>query len=285
MKRKLTKKDLEPIERSTPKFLKAKKLLWLTKLPILKQKFRKKEFPRGFDVNAGQLLPVNIKVGDYENAIVPKKLMDHFIDKAGTIVLVQCPCRVSNNCQNHSHDLGCVWMGEGAAKLDLDNLPAGIKGYYATKEQARERVRLAIDDGLVPALGKYLGDARLYNMLDHEDEFMNFCFCCSCCCITAAQKYGNDDWKHVMKPLKGVSIYTDPEKCIGCGTCFPVCIYDGLKMVKGKAVHTDNCVLCGRCETVCPQKAITITFDDPSKLDNVVEEVIHRYEKIVDISG
>ncbi len=280
-----TKKDLQPIERSTEKFLKAKKMLWLTKVPIFKQKFRKKHHPRGYEVEAGQLLPVNIKVGDYDSVIVPKKLMDYFIDKAGTIVLVDCPCRVTNGCKNHSIELGCVWMGKGAANLDLENLPGGGNGRFATKEEARERVRLAIEDGLVPALGKYRGDAAAYQVLDYEDEFMNFCFCCSCCCLTAGEKYMNDEWKNMLKPIKGVSIHTDPDKCTGCATCFKVCIYDGLKMVNGKSVHTDNCLLCGRCETVCPEKAISMTFDDPSILDDVMGDIIKRYDKIVDISG
>ena len=78
---------------------------------------------------------------------------------------------------------------------------------------------------------------------------------------------------------------SDPEKCVGCGECFKVCIYDGLKMVKGKAVHTDNCIACGRCEQVCPNGAISTIFDDNTDIDKVVDEIIERYEKIVDISG
>ncbi|MHA1979882.1 MAG: hypothetical protein ACTSXN_02100, partial [Promethearchaeota archaeon] len=185
----MKKKDLKPIERSTPRFLKAKKLLWLTRLPILKQKYRKKHYPHGFEVQAAQLIPVDLRVGDYESETIPIKLMDYFIEKAGTIVLRDCPCRVTNNCQNHDHDLGCIWMGRGAAKLDLKNLPgAGKEAHYGTKEEARERVRIAVKDGLIPAIGKLRSDAELYNVVEYEDEFMDFCFCCSCCCICAGYK-------------------------------------------------------------------------------------------------
>ena len=283
--KKLTKSDLKPIERNSPLMQKAKKYGWITRLPILKQLYRKKEHPRGLDVEAGQIIPINLNVGDYESETVPLKLIDYFIEKAGTIVTVQCPCRVSNDCQNHSKDLGCIWMGRGAAKLDLNNLPLGIKGRYATKEEAKEHARAALKDGLIPALGKFRSDAKLYNVLEYEDEFMDFCFCCSCCCVTAGMKYGNSDWKKYIKRMKGVKMVTDPEKCIGCGTCFKVCIYDGLKMVKGKSVHTDNCVACGRCEQVCPEGAISTVFDDNVEIDKVLDEIIERYEKIVDISG
>ncbi|NVM43396.1 MAG: 4Fe-4S binding protein [Candidatus Lokiarchaeota archaeon] len=285
MSKSLKKKDLKPLERDTPEMRKVKKMGWLTKLPILKQRFRKKHHPRGFDVEAGQYIPMNLQVGDYSNEVIPLKLMDHFIDKAGTIVISQCPCRLKVECKNHSIDLGCVWMGKGAANLDLENLPGGSKARFATKEEAKEHVRVALKDGLAPALGKLRGDAVGLNVLDYEDEFMNFCFCCPCCCVMAAVKYTNSDYKNYIKRMKGVTMITDTDKCVGCGECFKVCIYDGLKMVKGKAVRTDNCLGCGHCETVCPKGAISTLFDQNMNVDEVVDEIIERYEKIVDISG
>ena len=285
MSKSLKKKDLKPIERNTPSSRKAKRFGWLIRLPILKQIYRKKHFPRGFDVQAGQYIPVNLRVGDYENEVIPLKLMDHFIDKAGTIALIQCPCRVTNDCKNHDKNLGCVWMGKGAANLDLKKLPGGGEGRFATKEEAKAHVRAGLKDGLAPSLAKLRGDAVVYNVLDYDDEFMNFCLCCSCCCIAANMKYGNSDYKNYVKRMKGVSITTDPEKCTGCGECFKVCIYNGLKMVKGKAVHTGDCLGCGHCEAACPNDAISITFDENMNIDEVMDEIIQRYEKIVDISG
>ena len=287
MGKKLKKKDLKPIERNTPSFQKLKKVAWVTRLPIIKQLHRKKTLPKGFDSQAGQYIPINLKMGDYESETVPLKVIDHFIEKAGTIVIVQCPCRVSNDCKNYSKDLGCIWMGKGAANLDLENLPLGIKGRYATKEEAKQHARAAIKEGLVPGLGKFRSDAQLYGVLEYEDEFMDFCFCCSCCCVTAGMKYGNSDWRKYVKKMKGVNVLVDPEKCVGCGTCFKVCIYDGLKMVKEKAVvNQKKCIACGRCAKVCPNGAISITFDEENlDIDDVANEIIERYEKIVDISG
>ena len=86
--------------------------------------------------------------------------------------------------------------------------------------------------------------------------------------------------------MKGVSIIVDSEKCVGCGKCFEVCIYDGLKMVKEKAViNQKNCIGCGLCEITCPNNAISINFDESLNIDEVMDEIIQRYEKIVDISG
>ena len=88
MSKTLKKKDLKPIERDSPAFQKWKKYGWITRLPILKQRYRKKSYPRGFDVQAGQAIPVNLRVGDYENEVIPLKLLDYFIEKAGTIALI-----------------------------------------------------------------------------------------------------------------------------------------------------------------------------------------------------
>ncbi|GAG79114.1 unnamed protein product [marine sediment metagenome] len=66
------------------------------------------------------------------------------------------------------------------------------------------------------------------------------------------------------------------------GKCFKVCIYGGLKMKKDKAlIKQENCLGCGRCEMTCPQKAISISIDDYSRIN----ELIARFESRVDISG
>ena len=86
--------------------------------------------------------------------------------------------------------------------------------------------------------------------------------------------------------MKGVTVTTDPEKCTGCVECFKVCIYNGLKLVKGKAQQIqENCIGCGNCENACPSNAISTNFDENIDIDEVVDGIIERYEKIVDISG
>ena len=55
MSKTLKKKDLKPNERDSPMMQKARKYGWVTKIPILKQRFRKKHHPRGFDGQAAQI--------------------------------------------------------------------------------------------------------------------------------------------------------------------------------------------------------------------------------------
>lgn len=275
----MKKKDLKPIEMSVPRAQTMKKLAKLTKLPLLKQLYRKAQYPNGIETQAGAAIPMNLSVGSYEDQVVPRKITEYFINKTNTIVMMDCPCRTANECKNHRIDLGCTFVGEGARNMDLSKFPGAR---YATKEEALERERLAYEDGLVTHIGKFRGDAIHYGVEDFQDELMSICHCCSCCCVVSLMKYGSSDYKKIVKRMDGLEVRVDPEKCVGCGTCFKVCIYDGLRMKNGKAeINQENCMGCGRCERVCPNNAISLTIDDS---DRRADELIARFEEKVNIT-
>ena len=279
MVKKHKKTDLKPIEMSTPRANKIKTLYKLVKLPILKQIYKRKAYPDGLETQTGSPIPVNVTVGTYEDQVLHYKVTEYFINKAGTIVLMDCPCRTANECKNHDIHLGCTYLGRGAAQMDLSKFPGAR---LATKEEALERERLAYEDGLVPHLGKFRGDAEHFGVEDFQDELMSICHCCSCCCIVSLAKYGPSDYKKMIHRMEGIEVSINPDKCVGCGTCFKVCIYDGLRMKNGKAtIKQDNCMGCGRCEQICPTKAVSITIDEYGHID----ELIQRFEERVDISG
>ncbi|MFX0082002.1 MAG: DUF362 domain-containing protein [Candidatus Hodarchaeota archaeon] len=272
------KLDLKPIEMNTPWASKVKKLSKFAKLPIIKRIYRKRAHYDDFEKQTGSPIPVNLSLGTYEDQIVPRKVTEYFINKAGTIVLMDCPCRIANKCENHNVHLGCTWMGKGAANMDLSRWPGA---YIATKEEALERERLAYENGLVPHLGKLRGDAVIYRVLEYEDQFMSICHCCSCCCVVSLMKYGPSDYKKIVKKMEGVEVRVNRDLCEGCGKCFKFCIYDGLKMKNNKTmINQENCMGCGRCERVCPNGAISISIDDYSRID----QLIARFEERVDIT-
>jgi ferredoxin len=277
MKRK--KLDLSPIEMNTPRINKMKEQLKLAKSdPILKQRLLEEEFPNGTENQTGTPIPINVSL-NYEDQILPFKVTEYFIQKAGTILLMDCPCRTTNKCKDHDVTLGCTWLGRGAGKIDRSKWPGAR---LATKEEALERERLAYENGLVPHIGKLRGEAKIYNVLDYENEFMSICHCCSCCCVVSLAKYGPREMREPMKRMEGVEVNIDADECTGCGKCFKVCIYDGLEMKDDKAtINLENCLGCGRCERVCPTKAISISIDDYSQID----KLIARFESRVDITG
>ncbi len=275
----MTKKNLKPIELDTERARKAKKRGKYYKLPIVKQIMRKHRYPNGMETQTGSPIPVNVSLGEYEDQILHYKVTEYFIKKAGTIVLMDCPCRINSDCKNHDVHLGCTYLGKGAAAMDLSKIPGAR---IATKEEALELERKAYENGLVPHIGKFRGDAAHFGVVEYENELQSICHCCSCCCIVALAKYGSSDYKKMIHRMEGVEVHIDQDKCTGCGKCFETCIYNGLKMKDNKtSIIQENCMGCGRCEMICPSKAVFVTIDDFSRID----ELVARFEERTDITG
>ncbi|HUW91095.1 MAG TPA: 4Fe-4S binding protein [Candidatus Nanopelagicaceae bacterium] len=269
--------DLKPIEIDTPRANRYKKLIRLSKIPGIKFILN-----RWMDIknSNGSAIPINVSLGTYEDKILPLIVTEYFIKKASHIVLMDCGCRLANECQNHDVHQGCTWLGEATKRIDLEKWKTH-NAHVATIEEALERERLAYANGLVPHLGRLKGDSIRYGTLPDEGHFMSLCHCCSCCCILSAMKYGSSDLKKIITRMEGVEVEVNSEICVGCGKCFKVCIYDAMKMVDGKAlIDQDECKGCGRCERECPNEAISIRIDDYNR----VEELISRIESHVDVS-
>jgi UDP-glucose 4-epimerase len=242
----------------------------ITKLPM----FRSNREVEGEQY--GAYIPINQSLGTYENQVVPYVIFKHFIEKASNIIFRNCPCRVNFGCQNHEHDLGCMFMGDDTLKVVIPE----EKGRVATKEEALERVRLAIDDGLIPLLGRAVGETEGYGIED-TGHFLSCCFCCSCCCVNGRLiTNGSVGGTKIYQKMKGLTVEVDPNICVGCGKCLEVCVFKGRELVDGKAkVDPEYCLGCGRCENICPNGAITLKIEDSSYVD----ELISKIESVVDV--
>ncbi|NHJ24080.1 MAG: hypothetical protein EAX89_05865 [Candidatus Lokiarchaeota archaeon] len=275
--KKMKELDLNPIEINTPRANRYKKMIKLSKIPGFKYLFN-----RWMDIthSNGSAIPINVSLGTYEDKVLPLIVTEHFIKKASHIVLMDCGCRVANDCQNHDFHLGCTWLGEATKRIDLEKWKTH-NAHVGTIEEALERERLAYENGLVPHLGRLKGDSIRYGALPDEGHFMSLCHCCSCCCILSTMKYGSSDLKKIITKMEGVEVEVNKEMCVACGSCFKVCIYDAMKLIDGKAfIDPNECKGCGRCERECPNDAISIRIDDYSRIN----ELISRIESYVDVT-
>ncbi|MBN1212451.1 MAG: 4Fe-4S binding protein [candidate division Zixibacteria bacterium] len=54
----------------------------------------------------------------------------------------------------------------------------------------------------------------------------------------------------------------DPEKCLHCGGCVPVCPTDALELFEaGLTCDEERCVYCGDCVLFCPVKALELELE------------------------
>ncbi len=230
--------------------------------------------------NYGSYIPINQSLGSFESEILPLKVFKHFFEKASNIVMLnKCPCRVFKDCHDHDKSIGCIFLGDDS----LNMLITEEQGRVITPEEALEITKNAVNDGLIPCLGRARGDAVRFSIED-TGHFMTMCFCCSCCCLNAkVTTHGSVAIANLgnTNRMRGVTVKVDEDTCIGCGECLEVCKFRGMEMTDGIAkVNQNRCLGCGRCEQACPNDAISITIDKNSR----VEEIIAKLESYVDVA-
>lgn len=252
----------------------------VTKLPSFRPIVEKTQ---GTEHSTAVMIPINQSLGTYNSQAIPLAVLEYFINKAKYIFLYDlCPCRVNRNCQHHDHyKYGCMVLGRGVLRMK-PNDGRVIQGHRATKEEALERARAGVADGLIPGFGRLRGDAinRIGGPIPDTGDLFNMCYCCPCCCVMGGMKYSPSYVREIVKRFEGLTFTTDSDLCNDCGKCVEVCIFGGRAMVDGKMVlDPEMCYGCGRCEGVCPTGATSITLEKGS-----VEKMIARIEAQVDVT-
>jgi UDP-glucose 4-epimerase len=251
----------------------------LTRLPVFRDIVDKWYEP---EMANGSYIPINDALGTFEDQILPLKVLEHFINKSNHFLLFHsCGCRVFHECKDHDVEIGCMYLGEDVVGIE-DVFPKVTpdRAHLGTKEEALERVRLAYENGLITVIGRLKLESEGMGIPD-RGRFMTVCFCCPCCCINGKWRYGTTEFQNIIQRIEGVTVTVDENLCVGCEECMEVCVFNGMDMIDGIAkVNQEKCLGCGRCERVCQNEAISITIDDPKRLD----EFIRRIEANVDVS-
>ena len=77
--------------------------------------------------------------------------------------------------------------------------------------------------------------------------------------------------------MEGLTVTVDEDLCVGCGDCLEVCVFKGMSWVDDKAVvNQTRCLGCGRCAKACQNDAISIVFDDNSRVNELIEKNIRK---------
>jgi NAD-dependent dihydropyrimidine dehydrogenase PreA subunit len=221
-----------------------------------------------------QTVMVGEEVEDSENIILPSKVIEHFIEKANYLwIMNTCICREGDKCKDFPVDLGCLFLGEAAMDINPK------LGHRATREEALEHIKRCREAGLFQLIGRNKLDATRLNV-HPSNKLMTICNCCPCCCLWRVLPVITPIISDKIQKMPGVEV-TVTDRCVGCGTCTgKTCIVDNIRLEGERAVIGDACRGCGHCVSVCPEGAIELTITDTDFIDNLIP----RFTSLVDVT-
>jgi ferredoxin len=217
-------------------------------------------------------LAVNQPIDPGTSTPLPSSIVHAFIDEADFHWAMNfCICREANKCVDYPRDIGCLFMGEAAKRIDPK------LGHPITREEAHEHIRLADEAGLIHVIGRNKLDAVWLDVSPGE-RLMTVCNCCPCCCLWKMLPSLNGDIGARITRMEGVEVTVDTSACVGCGECQKVCFVDAIKIEGGKARITDQCRGCGRCAEACPNHAVKITTPTTEAIENTAKRIREKVD-------
>jgi ferredoxin len=211
-------------------------------------------------------LQVNRQIEQPVNVVLPSEIVHRFIDQADAHFIMNfCICRESNACEDYPRDLGCLFMGEAAGRIDPR------LGRLVTREEAHSHVSRAGEAGLVHLIGRNKLDSVWLDAWP-TGRLLTVCNCCPCCCLWRMLPSLSPQIGAKVTRMEGVELRVT-DGCVGCGACLDKCFVQAIEMVDGRAVIGDECRGCGRCAEACPTHAIAMTIPDASDLECTVRRV------------
>jgi ferredoxin len=223
--------------------------------------------------NEAIIIPVQQAVRGTESVVLPFPLLTPLVSRASArTILNECMCRRAEGCRAHTQELGCLFLGDGAAAIDRS------VGRQASVGEAMDHVQRALETGLVPLVVHASFDAWMLGIPYRRT--LAVCFCCDCCCtVRQGLRLGPPSlWDTVVR-LPGLTVTVGAE-CTGCGLCVEVCHIGAISLNGGVAQISESCKGCGRCAIVCPAEAITLRVAENV---DVLQRLVARVEKRTDI--
>lgn len=173
----------------------------------------------------------------HSTVVLPLEEMLELVDDVKEISVSRCVCRVHyHKCDQDTWT--CFFVNSGAEEH------AKVKHRYnkiLTKEEAKEIIRRACENGLVVTL-----DWCVYPYT------YGICCCCRDCCVPTRMRldYG---FKVAMTQTHRPRLNGN---CTECGACVEKCKAEAIDLAGEPEFDEDRCIGCGQCSYICPEKAI-----------------------------
>jgi NAD-dependent dihydropyrimidine dehydrogenase PreA subunit len=208
----------------------------------------------------GRVKAVTVPVGasiKADPAVLPYDAARRLIESAGYILgLDSCMCRDSQGCRDYPHDIGCLFVGEGARGMAKSGMARQVSA-----AEALERLDRARSLGLVVNLIWLRPELRM--MGADVSRTVEVCFCCPCCCIAVRTRNGSKAFVDAIAGL-AVSRPANPGACTRCTNCELACPFKAIKVDirEGPVIDAERCKGCGRCELACKQGVLKVSPPD-----------------------
>jgi ferredoxin len=189
--------------------------------------------------------------------LLPNEDIRVLFREASPIAVANCSCRQcfaggGDPCKRTTDNKVCLNFGRASLFL----LERGA-AEQITPEQAMAIVARAEENGLV-------------HCWDIPNIVM--CNCCNDCCVAIKPCHDhNVDIKLSLNPSR-FGAASDPETCIGCGTCEDRCLFGAIHMEprtdgdgEQAVVDGEKCMGCGMCTVTCPSGALSLNLVRPAQ--------------------
>jgi len=250
----------------------------LSKYPILGHAFKwvlmfepwSKRYTQGVALPLSVSVPVHVDLSKKaEKVTLPIEMMKDAVRRSSyRLALNRCLCRTSHNCQNYSHEIACIFLGEAARRTEKHGI-----GRVVDADEACALIDRAAAAGLIGQALWVEVEQYVWNFEDEKlENFLEICFCCPCCC-TALQimKNSTHDVRRRFHSAGWVAEVND--QCALCGHCETSCPQHAIQMGPDKAQISGECFGCGICTKQCSTGAIEIVLANKPK--EKVEEYFH----------
>jgi len=218
------------------------------------------------------VIPVNARLPVPESTPLPMALLEYLIAEASfRFMFYRCPCREMFECEDYPRDIGCIFLGRDARRIDR------TWGRQASAAECLAHAERAVSLGLVPMFGKFRMDNIGLGIPDRK-RLISICFCCECCCLFRYTPLVAPQIQERIRRLEGITVRVN-DGCDSCGKCLDVCAMGAISLNGVAEIDQRLCKGCGRCAAVCPIGAIEVVIESTV----AKEEILARLRGVADI--